>query len=80
MKIFFESFRKNTCIFEIDVLIYAGRVSDEVNIRVGRSLVSRLNGVQEASSSNLDTRTKKMGNYLRSFPFFISAEEIRMIS
>ena len=59
MKIFFENFRKNTCIFEIDVLIYAGRVSDEVNIRVWRSLVSRLNGVQEASSSNLDTRTKK---------------------
>ena len=28
------------------------------NIRVWRSLVSRLNGVQEASSSNLDTRTK----------------------
>ena len=29
------------------------------DIRVWRSLVSRLNGVQEASSSNLDTRTKK---------------------
>ena len=29
------------------------------NIRVWRSLVSRLNGVQEASSSNLDTRTKE---------------------
>ncbi len=29
-----------------------------MNIRVWRSLVSRLNGVQEASSSNLDTRTK----------------------
>ena len=29
------------------------------NIRVWRSLVSRLNGVQEASSSNLDTRTMK---------------------
>ena len=27
-------------------------------IRVWRSFVSRLNGVQEASSSHLDTRTK----------------------
>ena len=35
------------------------RCSAEHNIRVWRSLVSRLNGVQEASSSNLDTRTKK---------------------
>ena len=33
--------------------------SDKENIRVWRSLVSRLNGVQEASSSNLDTRTTK---------------------
>ena len=31
----------------------------QINIRVWRSLVSRLNGVQEASSSNLDTRTIK---------------------
>ena len=30
-----------------------------MKIRVWRSLVSRLNGVQEASSSNLDTRTMK---------------------
>jgi hypothetical protein len=29
------------------------------NVRVWRSLVSRLNGVQEALSSNLNTRTKK---------------------
>ena len=29
----------------------------KLHIRVWRSLVSRLNGVQEASSSNLDTRT-----------------------
>ena len=29
-----------------------------------RSLVSRLNGVQEASSSNLDTRTKKLKQHL----------------
>ena len=31
--------------------------AQKINIRVWRSLVSRLNGVQEASSSNLDTRT-----------------------
>ena len=31
----------------------------EMNIRVWRSLVSRLNGVQEALSSNLNTRTSK---------------------
>ena len=36
------------------------KLSDsEVNIRVWRSLVSRLNGVQEALSSNLNTRTKE---------------------
>ena len=32
---------------------------DKVNIRVWRSLVSRLNGVQEAAGSNPVTRTKK---------------------
>ena len=31
----------------------------QLNIRVWRSLVSRLNGVQEAPSSNLGTRTKQ---------------------
>ena len=34
------------------------------NIRVWRSLVSRLNGVQEASSSNLDTRTMRPKEHL----------------
>ena len=34
-------------------------LNSKSNIRVWRSLVSRLNGVQEASSSNLDTRTKE---------------------
>ena len=44
----------------------------EQKIRVWRSLVSRLNGVQEASSSNLDTRTKKTENFgFQSF-FFVS--------
>ena len=32
--------------------------SGEMNIRVWRSLVSRLNGVQEAAGSNPVTRTK----------------------
>ena len=43
------------------MLIYRSRRETGENkkkIRVWRSLVSRLNGVQEASSSNLDTRTK----------------------
>ena len=35
----------------------------KLHIRVWRSLVSRLNGVQEASSSNLDTRTKLTKRY-----------------
>ena len=33
-----------------------------INIRVWRSLVSRLNGVQEAAGSNPVTRTKKTRN------------------
>ena len=41
------------------VLSYSGAKEAKQNIRVWRSLVSRLNGVQEASSSNLDTRTKR---------------------
>ena len=47
-------------------------------IRVWRSLVSRLNGVQEASSSNLDTRTKNQNNFCCS-GFFFSCGEIRTI-
>ena len=39
------------------MLIYSGSQETQSKIRVWRSLVSRLNGVQEASSSNLDTRT-----------------------
>ena len=37
-----------------------------------RSLVSRLNGVQEASSSNLDTRTKKTRTAFAVLVFFFS--------
>ena len=35
-------------------------LTESSNIRVWRSLVSRLNGVQEALSSNLNTRTKNI--------------------
>ena len=45
------------------MLIYRSRravsQNDKQNIRVWRSLVSRLNGVQEAAGSNPVTRTKK---------------------
>ena len=44
----------------------------ELNIRVWRSLVSRLNGVQEASSSNLDTRTKGSAFRDESASFFVA--------
>ena len=44
------------------------------NIRVWRSLVSRLNGVQEASGSNLDTRTKKAERALALSAFFFCGE------
>ena len=40
----------------------------KLNIRVWRSLVSRLNGVQEALSSNLNTRTKE---YYRKMVLFL---------
>ena len=50
--------KKKTCIFPEYMLVYVSRRVTQVHIRVWRSLVSRLNGVQEASSSNLDTRTK----------------------
>ena len=36
-----------------------GTTDDGKDYRVWRSLVSRLNGVQEAFSSNLNTRTRK---------------------
>ena len=44
------------------------------HIRVWRSLVSRLNGVQEASSSNLDTRTKKAERVFTLSAFFFYDE------
>ena len=56
----FRKNEKNACIFVPAVVSYRSRQeSGKQNIRVWRSLVSRLNGVQEASSSNLDTRTMK---------------------
>ena len=45
------------------------------NIRVWRSLVSRLNGVQEASSSNLDTRTMKTERAFALSVFIISRRD-----
>ena len=41
-----------------------GTTDDGKDYRVWRSLVSRLNGVQEALSSNLNTRTKSSENHL----------------
>ena len=41
------------------MLLYPSREATEQNIRVWRSLVSRLNGVQEAAGSNPVTRTKR---------------------
>ena len=41
------------------------------NIRVWRSLVSRLNGVQEALSSNLNTRTTKVPKSVDFGTFFV---------
>ena len=56
----FKKSKNNACIFESYVVLYRSRrESGKQNIRVWRSLLSRLNGVQEASSSNLDTRTIK---------------------
>ena len=49
-------------------------------IRVWRSLVSRLNGVQEASSSNLDTRTKKAETVSTVSAFFFSNERFEHLN
>ena len=55
-----KKIEKNACIFRSYVVSYRSRQeSGKQNNRVWRSLVSRLNGVQEASSSNLDTRTMR---------------------
>ena len=42
-----------------------------VDIRVWRSLVSRLNGVQEALSSNLNTRTREVFPITGALLFFV---------
>ena len=54
-----ENFLNWGLIFLKPCAIICKSCGAQENIRVWRSLVSRLNGVQEASSSNLDTRTKK---------------------
>ena len=69
-KKFFGKIENNACILFVLVVLYRSRrESGKQNIRVWRSLVSRLNGVQEASSSNLDTRTirPKEGMLFRSY-------------
>ena len=47
----------------------------EMNIRVWRSLVSRLNGVQEALSSNLNTRTTENPETRMVSGFFVFARQ-----
>ena len=59
------------------MIVYRSGRETQAFIRVWRSLVSRLNGVQEASSSNLDTRTKKAETVFTVSAFFISEGEIR---
>ena len=55
------------------MVIYISRSGDTCGkkIRVWRSLVSRLNGVQEALSSNLSTRTKIKGHLQSRCPFIL---------
>ena len=68
----FKKTENNACILFVLVVLYRSRrESGKQNIRVWRSLVSRLNGVQEASSSNLDTRTKGSAFRDESASFFI---------
>ena len=48
---------KNRACKPAKTVLFLVSCLEKLYIRVWRSLVSRLNGVQEASSSNLDTRT-----------------------
>ena len=57
-KKFRKKYEENTCFGVPSMLIYMSRLKQD-DIRVWRSLVSRLNGVQEAAGSNPVTRTKK---------------------
>ena len=54
--------RKKGLAFSGPVCYHIGAEGNSAKIRVWRSLVSRLNGVQEALSSNLSTRTKTTEN------------------
>ena len=77
-------FRKNMLTFAarsgiINKLIRFRRCKKQ-NIRVWRSLVSRLNGVQEASSSNLDTRTMKSERTYVLSDFIFSREKFKQLS
>ena len=51
--------KNNACIFRRGMIEYSGSRETQANIRVWRSLVSRLNGVQEAAGSNPVTRTNR---------------------
>ena len=62
--------KNNACIFRQGVILCPSVEENASKIRVWRSLVSRLNGVQEASSSNLDTRTKNRNEHLLVPVFF----------
>ena len=57
-KKFCKKYEENTCFGVPSMLIYMSRLKQD-DIRVWRSLVSRLNGVQEAAGSNPVTRTKE---------------------
>lgn len=69
-----QVFEIYACNFGDPVVLCTSRQArddkEKQNIRVWRSLVSRLNGVQEALSSNLNTRTKTPRNRKVSGSFY----------
>ena len=72
---FFRLFSKK-CLLFLKSYGSISKLSDAAHFRVWRSLVSRLNGVQEALSSNLNTRTKTcISKEVQVFSFVRSAGE-----
>ena len=63
---------KNRACKPVKTVVFLVGCLRKLHIRVWRSLVSRLNGVQEASSSNLDTRTKGSAFRDESASFFVA--------
>ena len=61
--------------FSDKVCYYIVAVREQHNIRVWRSLVSRLNGVQEAAGSNPVTRTKREETVMVSSLFCVLSRE-----